>query len=145
MWGRSPHGGGGVSERSERAPARRTGAEWTSFAVACTIIAALVGLLVWDLVANIPVEPAAFRVDTGTPRTEDGAHYVDVTVENTGDETAENVQVIAELSMGRTVVAESDQTLDLISGGGSRDLTFVFETDPSAGDLVVRVAGHEVP
>lgn len=124
---------------------RRTGAEWISFTIAAAIVAALVGLLLWDLVANNPVEPAAFRVETATPRPESNAHYVDVKVENVGEETAQNVQVMAELTKDGMTIAEGDQTVDFLSGGESIELTFVFEPDPRDGELTVRVAGHEVP
>lgn len=134
-----------MSERSEQTQPGRTSAEWISFGVASALIAALAGLLVWDMIVNTRADPPAFRVETDTPRTERGAHYVDVTVENVGDEAAENVQVMAELSMGDTVAAESDQVIDILSGGASTDLTFVFESDPRAGELIVRVSGHEVP
>ena len=70
--------------------------------------------------------------------------HVDVTVQNNGDRTAANVQVSADLT-GDDDALTGDQTIDFLSGGEDRQLSFVFGHDPASGELRVAVTGYAVP
>ncbi len=75
----------------------------------------------------------------------DEPFYVPFEISNTGGETAESVQVIAELKVKPAVEESGDLQIDFLSRGETEKATFVFKTDPRKGDLVVRVAGYKVP
>ena len=119
-------------------------AEWVTFVVAVGILVVLAGSIVW-LWAQ-PREPAIVTVaPSGDRRVTDSQTYVTARVRNTGDETAEAVQIRAELTVEGEVVAEGQQTIDFLSGGESEYVVFVFDvTEPDA--LVdLRVGGYAVP
>jgi len=116
-----------------------------SFAVASVIVLALVGLLMVRWVDG-PLDPPAFEVLTdGGARTDRGQHFVVAKVENTGDETAENVEVVAELTLDGELVEEGQQMIDFLSGGEVEEITFVFVEDPRRGHVDVRVVSYGVP
>ena len=123
----------------------RSGAEWVSFGVASAVVLVLVGLLVVTWVGG-PLDEPAFEVLTdGGARTDHGQHFVVAKVENTGDETAENVEVLAELLFDEEVVEEATQTIDFLSGGEVEEVTFAFVEDPRQGHVDVRVVSYGVP
>lgn len=121
----------------------RTGAEWTTFAVSLLIVVATMAFIaVEGLRQDRPAEPVA---EVSGPIEERGGRFhVPVTVRNAGDETAESTQVVATLTLDGTE-QQSDQTIDFLSGGDREDLVFVFDDDPSKGELAVSVTGFTVP
>ena len=125
----------------ERDP--RTSAEWVALACSCLMLGLLVALIVRQLVEER--EPAAPVVEVaGEVRPVGDLHHVDVVVTNDGDDTAQNVQVTAELEVDGTTTT-SDQVVDFLPGGAKEDLVFVFEDDPSQGELTVVISGFSVP
>lgn len=121
----------------------RSGAEWVTFAVASAILLAVVAAIA-SLWASGPPEPASFVVRTLPARQAEGGYYVRATVENRGDETAEGVQVVAELTMSGTVAEEGEQAIDFVSGGESEEVEFVFTEDPAEGEVEVTVRSYKV-
>ena len=117
-------------------------AEWVSFGIALVIVLGVIGAVL----AQVPgsKEPAAPRVVVGKEEERHGRFFVPVAVQNGGDETAENVQVNATLTIDDEEHA-ADQTVAFLAGGDTVDLQFVFEDDPASGELVVEVAGFAVP
>ncbi|HUP87463.1 MAG TPA: hypothetical protein VM143_17560 [Acidimicrobiales bacterium] len=117
-------------------------AERVSFGIALVVVLAVVGAVL----AQVPgsKEPAAPRVVVGRSQERDGRFFVPVAVKNEGDQTAENVQVNATLTIdGEEHTA--DQVVMFLAGGETEDLQFVFEDDPAEGELVVEVAGFALP
>lgn len=108
--------------------------------------AAVVVSVVALIVAQIPGHdrPAAPVARVERVREVGDAFHVDVTVRNDGDETAANVQVSAELTVDGEA-STGDQTLDFLSGGEHRDVSFVFDQDPELGRLRVVVTGYAEP
>lgn len=122
----------------------RTSAEWVVFAIATAIILVLAGAIGW-LWAQ-PSDPARVTVEMrGEPRVVDGQSYFLVELANQGDETAEAVQVRAELIVDGEVVAEGEQIVDFLSGGKTEELVFVFNDVPTGANIEVRVASFKVP
>jgi uncharacterized protein (TIGR02588 family) len=120
----------------------RTTAEWVSLAVSVTVLLLLVALIV----AQIPDgdRPAASEARIERIRLVADTFHVDVSVHNHGDKTAANVQVSADFSVGDEAFS-GDQTIDFLSGGEDRELSFVFDRDPASGNLRVAVTGYAVP
>ncbi len=119
-------------------------AERVTFAVAVGILVVLAGSIVW-LWAQ-PREPAIVTVaPSGDRRVTDSQTYVTARVSNTGDDTAEAVQVRAELTVDGEVVAEGEQTIDFLSGGESEQVVFVFDVTERDALVNLRVGGYSVP
>jgi len=121
----------------------RSAAEWVSFAVACLVLALVIGLIALEMrgdeVAAAPVvEPA------GTAAEEADGFHVPVEIRNEGDEAASDVQVIATLTIDGEPT-EGDLTVDFLAGGASEELVFVFPDDPADGELELRVASYSTP
>jgi uncharacterized protein (TIGR02588 family) len=121
----------------------RTGAEWVSFGAAVAVLAVVVVLIAAQMTgAQSPPAPIAAR--HGRVREVKGRYFVPVRVVNEGDETAADVQVSAELTIGGETT-EGDQTIDFLAGDEEEDLTFAFDDDPADGELVISVRGFTTP
>ncbi|MBW3602288.1 MAG: hypothetical protein KY434_06260 [Actinobacteria bacterium] len=68
-----------------------------------------------------------------------------VTVENEGETTAEAVQVLAELTIGGTLVEDREQQIDFLAAGERQAVSFVLDHNPANGDLDVGVASYKIP
>ena len=130
----------GRDDRERRGPAKL--AEWVTFGVSAAIVLAVIGAILLQ-VAHAPA-PAAPDVVVGKVEERNGAYVVPVVVRNTGDATAENVQVNATLTLDDGEVA-ADQVIDFLAGGEREELAFVFEDDPDDGELEVVIGGFSLP
>ena len=107
------------------------------FAIATGIILLLAGSIGW--LWTQPSDPVHVTVETlGEPRVVDGQSYFSAELTNHGDETAEAVQVRAELIADGEIV-------DFLSGGKTEELVFVFTDVPPGGRVELRVASFKVP
>lgn len=122
--------------RSRRAPQSR--AEWVTFAVASAVLTVVICAIVW-LWASGPPDPPVFETRTVSVRQVAGRFHVRASVENAGDETAQSVQVSAELTADGEPPQEAEQTIDFLSGGEEEEVEFIFTTDPREGALEVLV------
>ncbi|PZV11882.1 MAG: TIGR02588 family protein [Leptolyngbya sp.] len=123
----------------------RSFAEWLSFSIASLILGTTVGLVIYSWATGRNSPPVLAINRTEPVREVDGQFYVPFEISNTGGETAESVQVIAELKVKTAVQESGDLQIDFLSRGETEKATFVFKTDPRQGDLVVRVASYKVP
>lgn len=121
----------------------RSPAEWFSFAVACVVLALVVGLIALEMRGT--EAPAAPVVEPAGAATEeaDGFH-VPVEIRNEGDEATSDVQVVATLTIDGEPT-EGDLSVDFLAGGASEELVFVFPDDPADGELELRVASYSTP
>lgn len=118
--------------------------ERATFAVTAAILLALAGAITSLWIQGR--EPASVTVErVGGVRQAQGQSYVTGEVRNVGDETAQAVQVIAELSVGGEVVAEGEQSVDFLSGGETEEIAFIFERTAPQADIELRVASYKVP
>lgn len=131
-----------ASSASSSGRQQRTHAEWVTLAVSFLVLAALVALILTRAGdGDRPAQPVA-RVES--TRRVDEQWFVDVAVENRGGSTAADVQVIAELTAdGHTVTA--GQMIDFLAADERDGIVFVFDTDPAAGELTVRVSTFTIP
>ena len=118
-------------------------AEWVTFGVAAAIVLAVV-VTILSLNGG-STSPPAPRVETGAVDERDGRFFVPVRVLNKGEETVQNVQVAATLTVDGEEEASADQVVDFLAGGDTADLEFVFEEDPAEGELEVVIGGYAVP
>lgn len=130
--------------RSRRRISDRSSAEWATFAIASAVLVALMGTIA-SLWLGGPQEPPTFEVRTVSVRELDGRFHVRTSVVNTGEETAESVQVGAELTVQGEAPEEGEQIIDFLSGGEQEEVEFIFTSDPRRNQLDVRVRSFKVP
>jgi len=134
-----------MSESNNEQQQKRTPAEWVTFAIACSILSILIGLVVYNWLTK-KHEPPIISVTRNTPiRESKGQFYVPFTVTNTGGETAESVQIIAELRVNGEVLESGDQQIDFLSSGETQEGAFIFSRNPSQGQLIVRSSSYKLP
>ena len=120
----------------------RSTAERVTFAVAALILGVVVALIIAEIPGS--KEPASPQVQVGSPVERDGHFEVPVSVENIGEETAENVQINATLTLDDGEQT-ADQSVDFLAGGETEEVVFLFDDDPADGELEVTVGGYSVP
>jgi uncharacterized protein (TIGR02588 family) len=132
---------------SSRLPRSRP--EWVTFVVSCAVLAVIVALIASQAVGAFrPATPVAER--RGAVSRVEGRFVVPVMVTNLGDETAQNVQIVAEFQAG-DIVETGDQSIDFLSGGEAVTVYFVFDNDPDAlsqdgsTPLRIKVSGYTEP
>lgn len=124
---------------------RRSPAEWITFILASLILAMIVGLVgyTWYNEDNQPPVIAVSSKDK--IREINGQFYVLFEVINQGGETAESVQVTAELKINNKVAETGEQYIDFLSSGEQEEGAFVFTQNPNQGELIIRVASYKLP
>ncbi|MBW4649696.1 MAG: TIGR02588 family protein [Kastovskya adunca ATA6-11-RM4] len=129
-----------VEQESQRSPA-----EWISFFIALSILAVVVGLVVykWFTQSN---EPPVIVVQPGSEiREEPGQFYLPFSITNKGGETVESVQLIAEFRINGEVEESGEQQIDFLASGETEEGAFVFSRHPREGELTMRVASYKSP
>ena len=124
---------------------RRSPAERTALGVSLAIVLAVLAAIGWIAATQNGSEGPSFVVEIADVREAGLAHHVQVRVRNTGDATAENVQVHAELAVPGGPPLEGDQQLDFLAAGGEAELTFVFAEEPILDRLTIEVVSYRVP
>ncbi|WP_445247165.1 TIGR02588 family protein [Microcoleus sp. OTE_8_concoct_300] len=134
-----------MSESNNEQQQERTPAEWVTFAIACSVLSILIGLVLYNWLTK-KHEPPIISVTRNTPiRETQGQFYVPFTVTNTGGETAESVQIIAELRVNGEVLESGEQQIDFLSSGETQEGAFIFSRNPSQGQLIVRSSSYKLP
>ena len=123
----------------------RSFAEWLSFGISSLIVGTTAGLVIYSWTTGRNSPPILAIQRTEPIREVDGQFYVPFEISNIGGETAESLQVIAELKVKTAVQESGDLQIDFLSRGETEKAAFVFKTDPRKGDLVLRVASYKVP
>jgi uncharacterized protein (TIGR02588 family) len=123
----------------------RSSAEWTTFSIAVLILSAIIGLVLFQWLTQKNQPPMLSVTRQSEIRQAPGQFYVPFSVTNTGGETAESVQVIAELRINGKIEEVGEQQIDFLSSGETEEGAFVFSRDPRNVELVVRVASYKLP
>ncbi|KAF3888053.1 MULTISPECIES: TIGR02588 family protein [Nostocales] len=132
------------SEKEQQHP-KRSLAEWVTFGVASFILAVVVSLVCYTWL-NDKQEPPVLSVSKKQEiRQVNGQFYVPFEVVNLGGETAESIQVIAELRMNGEVTEAGDIQIDFLSTNETEKGAFIFSRDPRQGQLTIRVASYKLP
>lgn len=124
---------------------KRSPAEWVTFSIASLILIGVAGLVVYKWMTKQNQPPIVSVTQTEAVRQVQGQFYVPFEVTNTGGETAESVQVVAELRLKGEVEATGEQQIDFLSSGETEEGAFVFDRDPRSGELSLRVASYKQP
>jgi uncharacterized protein (TIGR02588 family) len=124
---------------------KRTPAEWVTFGIASLILATIATLVVYLWVTKQDTPPVLSVTQNEKIREVDGQFYVPFELTNTGGETAESIQVIAELRIAGKVEETGEQQIDFLSSREVEEGAFVFRQDPAQGELTLRVASYKLP
>jgi uncharacterized protein (TIGR02588 family) len=93
-----------------------------------------------------PRQPPSVTVAmVGDVRLVGSQRYLTGEVRNGGDETAEAVQVIGELTIDGEVVAAGEQFIDFLSGGETEEIVFIFDRAAPEAETSLRVASYKSP
>ncbi|MGI2902650.1 TIGR02588 family protein [Tolypothrix sp. VBCCA 56010] len=130
--------------QTEQRP-KRSLAEWVTFSIATLILTVIVGLVCYTWVNDKHEPPILSVTNKEKIREVDGQFYVPFEIINTGGETAESVQIIAELKINNQVAETGEQQIDFLSRSEKEEGAFVFSTDPRKGQLTLRVASYKSP
>jgi uncharacterized protein (TIGR02588 family) len=123
----------------------RSSAEWITFGIALLILAAVVGLVIYKWLTQKNEPPVLSISSSSKIREAPGQFYVPFEIKNTGGQTAESVQVIAELRINGEVEESGEQQIDFLASDEKEEGAFVFSRDPRKGELSVRVASYKSP
>ncbi len=118
--------------------------ERVTFAAVAAVLLALAGAIAY--LGLQERDPANVTVEqVGEVRLEGTQAYVTGEVRNSGDQTAEAVQVVAEVTVDGQVVSTGEQLIDFLSGGETELIVFIFDQPSLESDPKLRVAGYKVP
>jgi uncharacterized protein (TIGR02588 family) len=123
----------------------RSIAEWVTFSTASFILAVIVGLVGYTWLTDKHQPPIVSVTNKQTIREHDGQFYVPFEIVNTGGDTAESVQIIAELKIDGKVAETGEQQIDFLSGDEKEEGAFIFSQNPNQGNLTIRVASYKLP
>ncbi|MBH8575114.1 TIGR02588 family protein [Nostocaceae cyanobacterium CENA369] len=132
-----------MTNTEEQKP-QKSPAEWVTFSAASFILAVIVGLVVYTWIED-KHEPPVLSVTNKTVREIKGQFYVPFEVVNTGGETAESVQIMAELQIDGKVAETGEQQIDFLSRGEKEEGAFIFSKNPRQGKLTLRVSSYKSP
>jgi uncharacterized protein (TIGR02588 family) len=124
---------------------KRSFAEWVTFSIASFILAIIVSLVGYTWLNDKNQPPIVSVTTKETIRQIDGQFYVSFEVVNTGGDTAESVQIMAELVIDGKVIESGEQQIDFLSSDESEEGAFVFSRNPRQGKLNLRIASYKLP
>jgi uncharacterized protein (TIGR02588 family) len=130
-------------ENRDRPP--RTTAEWWMLGASSLLIGLVLAIVLVSWVSGPSGKPVLVASSTGEVSRDGGAYRVPFEVRNDGGETADQVQVVASLEVDGEVVGEGEQSFMFLSGGETESGEFLFEVDPTTGDLTIEVASYATP
>lgn len=121
----------------------RNSAEKIVFTIALIITLAVVATLLVMIFRAGDRPPDVVIESVRKPEQGKGGWRVEVALRNVGDETAQNVHLVATLAKQGVTIEESDLDIAFLPHDSVRSVQFVFENDPSCCETNVRVTGFE--
>ncbi len=123
----------------------RATAEWVALAVSLAIILAFVGLAISQSLTgglrpvNLEVVPQLDEV-----REVGGVYHLPVEVTNTGEETAENVQVTLTLQTSDEQPETAGFQFHFLAGGETQAAVAIFHVNPVEAGVTVKPVSYQV-
>jgi uncharacterized protein (TIGR02588 family) len=124
---------------------QRSVAEWVTFGIASSIVAGIVGLVLYSWVQVGDRPPVLALERSGKIRQAEGSFYVPFTLTNKGGETADAVRITARLQIDRDIEETGEQQFDFLAGGEAEEGVFLFTRNPQNGKLTLRVTSYRKP
>jgi uncharacterized protein (TIGR02588 family) len=123
----------------------RTSAEKASFAISLIILGFILALLIFTWIAGDGKPPILTVNLSESIYQENYQFYVPYTVTNVGGQTAESVEVSAQLIITEQIQEHGSQYINYLSPGEKESGAFVFTHPPRLGKLIIRVASFKLP
>ncbi len=131
--------------KKQQQQSKQTLAEWITFGTATSVLTVIIGLVIYTGVSSSKQQPPILSVtQKETIREVNGKYYVPFEVVNSGGETVESVQILAELQ-GKNLEETGEQQIDFLSSQEKEEGAFIFSSDPRQGQLTIRVASYKLP
>lgn len=122
---------------------KRSLAEKVSLSISLFLLSIIVALICYTWITG-DTNPPILSVSTAKVRQVNQQYYVPFTLTNSGGKTANSVEVIGELVTPETTQV-GHQEVDFLSRQETVSGEFIFDQDPQAGKLSVRVASYQEP
>ena len=124
----------------------RSVAEWTSLGISLAILLGVAGMVIYLYVTDDNRQPIIEIVPLYAEVRHDGeVYYLPVTVTNTGDETAANVQVRGELQSQSGPPETAEFEIEYLAGEATASGTMVFGEEPTTDTLKVLPVSFQEP
>jgi uncharacterized protein (TIGR02588 family) len=124
---------------------KKNSLEWAVFAVSLVLVVAVLGYLIYVGITGGD-RPPMIDVQLGAAERQGERFVVPVTVENSGDQVAENVTVEVELTLPSGEMETGSIDIDFLPRESTRNGWVTFLADPeSATEVVIRVPGYKQP
>ncbi|MEC4818855.1 MAG: TIGR02588 family protein [Scytonema sp. PMC 1069.18] len=134
-----------INNQHEQHRPKRNFAEKVSFGIASLILAIVITLVIYTWLNDKQQPPILSIRNNQAIREVDGKFYIPFEIVNTGGETAESVQVKAELRINDNVIETGDIQIDFLSSGEKEQGAFIFSRNPQQGQLTIRVSSYRLP
>jgi uncharacterized protein (TIGR02588 family) len=119
--------------------------EWVVFSIGLVLVGAVLGYLVYVGLTRGD-DPPMIDVQLGTAEVQLGRFVVPVTVENHGDQVAENVTIEVELTLPSGEQETGSIDFDFIPREATRNGWVTFLSDPAtASEVAIHVPGYKQP
>lgn len=122
---------------------KAAGIEWIIAGIAALLVVAVFGFFVFEALTSIGGKPA-IALKPAETREVGGAHYVEVEVENTGDEAAADVTIAGTAGEGPEAQT-AEAMLDYAPAHSKEAVTLVFTRPVEPGSLQLQVLGFREP
>jgi uncharacterized protein (TIGR02588 family) len=119
-----------------------TALEWVVAIVSAICILALLGFLINEQVSSKQLPPDISLKLEGIEKQSD-QYLARVSVHNSGDKTASRVECAAELKFGSNQVEQSTARLEFVPPHSRKKIGFIFQHNPSEGELRLSPLGFE--
>ncbi|WP_019504013.1 TIGR02588 family protein [Pleurocapsa sp. PCC 7319] len=124
---------------------RRSLAEKVSFGISLSIVGIIVALVCYTWITGDNNPPILSVTTDSNIRQVNQQYYIPFTVNNYGGETAESVEIVANLLFKDRIAETGRQQIDFLSREEKRSGEFIFSHDPQQGELTIRVASYKLP
>ena len=136
---------GMTNDKQEVKRPSRTPAEWVTFGVASLVLGTISGLVIYSWSTDGDRPPVLIINRPEPIRAENQQFYIPFEIVNNGGETAESVQIIAELKRNGKVEETGDLQIDFLAENEKEKGAFVFTQNPQNGELILRIGSYKVP
>lgn len=124
---------------------QRSTAERISFSISLFILSVIIALLIYSWINGENSPPVLKITISERIRQVNEQYYVPFKVVNQGGETAESIEIIADLTDRQNNKETGTQQIDFLSSKEVEEGAFIFLSDPRQGQLEVRVASYKLP
>ncbi len=119
--------------------------EWLVFALSLVLVLCTLGYLVYDGATSAKT-PANIQLELGKPQPQANHFMIPVSVTNSGDTTAETVQIEVTLENSGQEQENAQLEIALLPRHSKREGWVTFQTDPrTVEEMTARVLGFEQP